>query len=98
MIDIGPDLDIWPCFPLSGYRGDLARFNDLDEIHAHFSELNPSRGIVYDERCDGCPERASGDCHGGCRGFQHLRAKPDMTVPSDIPFSRFSLQRVAPCD
>lgn len=76
MIDIGPDLDIWPCFPLSGYRGNLARFNDLDEIHVHFSEMNPSRGIVYDERCDGCPERASGDCHGGCRGFEHVRKNP----------------------
>jgi MoaA/NifB/PqqE/SkfB family radical SAM enzyme len=108
MIDIGPDLDIWPCFPLSDQIGRLAQFNNLNGIYEHFSKLNRSHQIIYDESCGDCAERRSGSCHGGCRGFQHIRRRlPDKEINegsgmaerhnTHTPSLQFSVRRTAPC-
>jgi MoaA/NifB/PqqE/SkfB family radical SAM enzyme len=75
MVDIGPDLDIWPCFPISKQVFKLSQFNNFSEIQQHFSLVNARERVVYDENCDGCPERDAGACHGGCWGFQNVRQK-----------------------
>ncbi len=108
MIDIGPDLDIWPCFPLSGEKIKLNRFKNIDEIYRHFSMINPASQIVYDDKCDGCSEREARTCHGGCRGFMHVRRRlsdTEMSVGSgtgkrphsEMPLFQFSMRRNAPC-
>lgn len=75
MIDIGPDLRVWPCFPLSEQQVKLTEFADLRQVHQHFSGVNRASHLRYDDRCGSCAERASGACDGGCRGFQHLRGQ-----------------------
>lgn len=92
MIDIGPDLEVWPCFPLSGQTAKLTQFNDLSEIDKHFSSMHRLQQIIYDESCGNCAEHKAGTCHGGCRGFQHVRQEtsgrarmngPDLTASRD---------------
>lgn len=73
MIDIGPGLDVWPCFPLSEQQVKLTAFHDLRQVQEHFATVNRASRLLYDERCEDCAERSSGACDGGCRGFQHLR-------------------------
>ena len=73
MIDIGPGGDMWPCFPLSQQGARLEGFSTLDDIYRHFSLMNGPEGILYDEECRDCDDRAAGSCHGGCRGFMHVR-------------------------
>jgi MoaA/NifB/PqqE/SkfB family radical SAM enzyme len=97
MIDIGPDLEVWPCFPLSGRTDRLTRFKDLDEINKHFGDVLHPLQSVYDEHCGDCAERAAGSCHGGCRGFQHLRGNPGVTQHSNIPLFQHSARRTVPC-
>jgi organic radical activating enzyme len=97
MIDIGPELTVWPCFPLSGQKANLAGFDNLAGIYRHFATMNRASAIVYDERCNGCAEQAAGACHGGCRGFQHLRENSGMTHYSNFPSVQDSVRRTAPC-
>ena len=73
MIDIGPGLDVWPCFPLSEQQVKLTAFHDLRQVQEHFATVHRASRLLYDERCEDCAERFSGACDGGCRGFQHLR-------------------------
>lgn len=75
MIDIGPGREIWPCFPLSRQIGSLDRFGTRDEISDYFRCVNGPQDILYDESCAGCAEREAGTCHGGCRGFEHVRRR-----------------------
>ncbi len=70
VVDIGPDLSIWPCFPLSVYKKQsLLNFNSMEEINDFFINLikNECRGNtgVYDE-CDSCELYENGLCTGGC--------------------------------
>jgi MoaA/NifB/PqqE/SkfB family radical SAM enzyme len=94
MIDIGPDLDVWPCFPLSGQTCKLDQFHDLSEICDHFSNLNHAGQVIYDEKCVDCVDHETGRCHAGCRGFQHVRRKTSGEVKensSDIFNSHTSI-------
>lgn len=97
MIDIGPGGDIWPCFPLSQQGSNLEWFGTLGDIHCHFNRTNAAERILYDEKCQDCRERKAGSCHGGCRGFQHLRGPSGMPHHSRIPSSQPSVRRTMPC-
>jgi radical SAM protein with 4Fe4S-binding SPASM domain len=97
MIDIGPGRDVWPCFPLSQQGAKLEEFSTLDDIYRHFSLMNDPQGLRYDEQCQDCSDRAAGSCHGGCRGFQHLRGNPGMTHHSNIPLVQQCVRRTLPC-
>ncbi len=97
MIDIGPGGDIWPCFPLSQQSFKLKQFGTLGDIHRHFNRMNAAECILYDEKCQDCAEREAGSCHGGCRGFQHLRGNSGMTHHSNIPLFQLSVRRTVPC-
>ena len=69
-IDIGPDLTVWSCFPLSGFRRrSLYDFNSLQDIRQFYERLHKlvrqeSGGVRLE--CDTCRHRESGLCEGGC--------------------------------
>jgi cyclic pyranopterin phosphate synthase len=73
VVDIGPDLELWPCFPLSHLRGKtLYDFESMNEILDYFgSEVRARRkgntGVFVE--CDECPHRERGMCGGGCLTF-----------------------------
>jgi len=75
MIDIGPGLEVWPCFPISGESFRLEEFNTFVDIRRRFQELSSSRQLVYEERCKDCEHRLKRTCDCGCWGFQHVRRR-----------------------
>lgn len=69
-IDIGPDMSVWSCFPLSGYqKKSLFEFSSMEELHhfyATFHErIRTEVGGIY-EKCNYCNYRRKGLCSGGC--------------------------------
>jgi len=69
-IDIGPDMMVWACFPLSNVnKRSLYEFNNLQEIDSYYKELHASvrkvKGGVFDV-CDDCQWRKKELCRGGC--------------------------------
>ena len=73
-IDIGPDLTVWPCFPLSQWhRKKLSDFNSFREVRSFYSEMHGRvRGELaglYDD-CDDCRYRETEFCSGGCLSHQ----------------------------
>jgi hypothetical protein len=69
-IDIGPDMTVWSCFPLSGLqRRSLFDFDDLAALAAFFEDIHRKARIevggIYLE-CDLCGFRLDGLCAGGC--------------------------------
>jgi radical SAM protein with 4Fe4S-binding SPASM domain len=73
---IGPNLDVWPCLPLSAETFRLEQFRTLAEARAFLSNLGSTERF-YEPSCQACPERLSKACNGGCRGFQALRRASD---------------------
>ncbi|MCX5834371.1 MAG: radical SAM protein [Deltaproteobacteria bacterium] len=80
VFDIGPDREIWPCFPLSERTCKLDQFTDLNDVQTFFSALLGSEDILYEENCAECPERLNKTCHGGCRGFHVLRRESHASI------------------
>ncbi|MGE5800325.1 MAG: radical SAM protein [Syntrophaceae bacterium] len=97
MSDIGPGGDVWPCYPLSQQSSKLEQFGTMDDIYHHFIQMNAPQGILYDEQCRGCDDRAAGTCHGGCRGFQHLRENPGADRNPTLPSYPHCVGRAVPC-
>jgi len=73
IFDIGPDLDLWPCFPLSNIRGKtLYDFDDIEKIYQYLKEevlkqRCGNEGIFLE--CDDCRYRERGLCVGGCISY-----------------------------
>jgi radical SAM protein with 4Fe4S-binding SPASM domain len=70
VVDIGPDLTVWPCFPLSSFqRRSLLEFNTFEELHEFYMELHRKVRVevagLYLE-CDSCRAREDELCRGGC--------------------------------
>jgi len=69
-IDIGPDMQVWACFPLSNYeKKSLYDFDHVNEIKKYFSNQNhdlrkDKKGIF--EECATCVYFAENLCMGGC--------------------------------
>lgn len=69
-VDIGPDLQTWACFPLSGYgKKSLLEFSSPGELLDYFNSIHNSArvevGGIYED-CDSCQNRLKGLCSGGC--------------------------------
>jgi hypothetical protein len=69
-IDIGPDMQVWSCFPLSDFhKKSLFEFDSIDEIAGFYdqklNEVRQEAGGIFIE-CDACKHRKSGLCSGGC--------------------------------
>jgi len=70
VIDIGPDMTIWPCFPLSDFhKKSIFDFNNINEIVDFYESIHRKvrieTGGIYEE-CDHCDYREEGICKGGC--------------------------------
>lgn len=77
-IDIGTNLDVWPCFPLSGYeKRSLYDFSTYKELLEYYGEMmrkiRVERKGIYQE-CDSCSHMKRDLCSGGC-GSYILRKK-----------------------
>ena len=69
-IDIGPDMQVWACFPLSNYeKKSLYDFDNVDEIKRYFStqhsNLRKDKKGIFDE-CQECVYLTENLCMGGC--------------------------------
>jgi hypothetical protein len=79
IIDIGPDLSIWPCFCLSSFDNrHLSEFSDLAELVNHYNrQLAHYQDNVFPlERCYDCDLRRKWGCQGGCTVFSMVQAVP----------------------
>ena len=73
IIDIGPNLDAWPCFPLSNLKP--ARLEDFDTVQQlkEFFYAEVSNAVMRERghrglftECMACRYRERGGCTGGC--------------------------------
>jgi radical SAM protein with 4Fe4S-binding SPASM domain len=69
-IDIGPDMKVWSCFPLSNiHKRSLYEFNSMQEIDSFYKELHDKIrseiGGIFED-CDNCTHRFNDLCRGGC--------------------------------
>ena len=69
VIDIGPDMTVWSCFPLSSFhKKQIYEFNSLQEVQDYYHEIHEAikieAGGIYEE-CDSCQFRHN-TCAGGC--------------------------------
>jgi radical SAM protein with 4Fe4S-binding SPASM domain len=76
-LDIGPDLSVWPCFPLSNFhKKSLFDFNTLRDMNAYYLDMHKKvrieAGGIF-EQCDVCRFRDGQLCSGGC--LAHLVSK-----------------------
>lgn len=70
VLDIGPDMTVWSCFPLSDFhKRSVFEFDDLPTMIGYYRDLHTrlrvEQGGIY-EACDGCAHRQEGLCQGGC--------------------------------
>lgn len=67
-IDIGPDLTIWHCFPLSGVENiKLDKYKDAQGVFDYYRKRMASyRRMGASERCRDCRYLLRGQCPGGC--------------------------------
>lgn len=68
-IDIGPDMSVWSCFPLSGFNKksvfDFDSIREIDDFYnKKMNEMRQDEGIY--ENCTSCNYRKSGVCTAGC--------------------------------
>jgi len=69
-IDIGTDMSVWSCFPLSGYKKvSLFDFQNAPQLVSFFEDyhkdVRTEVGGVF-QKCDCCEWRQKGLCSGGC--------------------------------
>jgi len=79
--DIDPELNVFHCYPLSGYFPQkLNQFRDLEDVQRYFHSLLernvPQAGIF--EACGNCEHLRRGMCAGGCKG--HFVSKTAAAV------------------
>jgi len=85
-IDIGPDMKVWSCFPLSNiHKKSLYEFNSMQEIESYYKELHDKIrreiGGIFEE-CDNCMHRLNDGCRGGCIAHSLNRFKNEAPVRS----------------
>jgi cyclic pyranopterin phosphate synthase len=69
-IDIGPDMQVWACFPLANYeKKSLYDFDNVEDIKKHFSKqqggLRKEKKGIFEE-CSSCTYMKERLCAGGC--------------------------------
>lgn len=77
IIDIGPDLSVWSCFPLKALDGRTLGCDLTREalVSAFWRGQRAYRNLGVYERCMTCDKKRTGTCAGGClahviRSFQ----------------------------
>lgn len=84
VIDIGPDLSVWSCFPLSSFqKKSVFDFNSLQEIHEFYQRFHAivrtEAGGIFEE-CDACVMREDQHCRGGCVAHSLSRFQDEAPV------------------
>lgn len=83
VVDIGPDLSVWSCFPLANFhKRSVYEFDNLKQIVEHYAEIHRKirieAGGIF-EACDNCVFREDHLCEGGC--VAHLLARFQQEPP-----------------
>jgi len=69
-LDIGPDMTVWNCFPLSNFnRKSIYDFNSIQEIKEYYMRMNKwirAKGYGLFEECKTCRHLQTKRCAGGC--------------------------------
>lgn len=85
VIDVGPDLDIWHCFPLTEVLNmRMEFFNNRREMATYYNRLVlPYRGIGSLPECQTCQHLRLGQCTGGClaHAINSFNRKPPKIAP-----------------
>ena len=83
-IDIGPQMDVWACFPLSGYlKRSIYEFDDMREVAAFFKNQHHATRIEASGlflECDSCELFDEQLCMGGCVSHQLSQMKEEPPV------------------
>lgn len=68
VLDVGPDLTVWPCFPLSGvWNVRLQDFQDEAELRDYYDmKMAPLKSFGIMDDCMTCRFLHRGQCSGGC--------------------------------
>jgi radical SAM protein with 4Fe4S-binding SPASM domain len=90
-IDIGPDMKVWSCFPLSNiHKKSLYEFNSMQEIGKFYEDLhtkirNEIGGLFED--CDTCAYRFNDTCRGGCiaHSLNHIKNEAPVRLKEIYP-------------
>jgi MoaA/NifB/PqqE/SkfB family radical SAM enzyme len=92
IIDIGPNLDIWCCFPLSlSYNLHLYNFETYQQIEKEYERLfQPYRRFGCFPECYYCKYLLRGQCTGGCLG--HIIPSFKNIVNETQPVHSFETQ------
>jgi radical SAM protein with 4Fe4S-binding SPASM domain len=86
-IDIGPDMTVWSCFPLSEFhKKSIFEFDSFPDVINHYLHLQQAlrveSGGIF-EKCDDCRYREEGLCSGGCLAhlLNNIRNEAKVRVP-----------------
>jgi hypothetical protein len=84
VVDVGVDLEVWPCFPLSNetFSTALRDYSGINDLIAWFdSKLKAFRPFGSRDNCFGCKYLERGQCCGGClaRGLKNWE-KSDLNL------------------
>lgn len=86
-IDIGPDMGVYRCFPLSRFhRKSLYEFTSIAEIHDFYAELDGGIRVemagIFEE-CESCIHKQEQTCSGGgvCHLLNELHGKETVRLP-----------------
>jgi MoaA/NifB/PqqE/SkfB family radical SAM enzyme len=68
IIDVGPDLTAWPCFPLAGlFNIYLPDFENFQAVHTYYGKKTaPLRSFGSMDACMNCKYLRRNQCGGGC--------------------------------
>ncbi len=69
-LDIGPDMTVWSCFPLSRFkRRSIFEFDSVEDIYKYYNDMHKAvrrnKAGIYDE-CESCIYMKNEKCAGGC--------------------------------
>lgn len=90
-IDIGPDMTVWGCFPLSQiHKKSIYEYNSLHEIRDYYRNLHQRVRTevagIFDE-CDECHYREEQLCQGGClaHSYNHFMKEANVRFKEIYP-------------
>lgn len=78
-VDVGTDLSVWSCFPLSTFAGGvvLQDFEDMRSLVRHFqTQFARLYATGSMDACIGCKHLKRKQCTGGCAAHVHRRMSP----------------------
>jgi len=88
IIDVGPNLEVWHCFPLADVLiTSLNGFANRNDLVKFYKELiNPYKALGYIPECLGCKYLLRGQCTGGClaHAMNSLNRLPPKYVQQEI--------------